>query len=147
MKNFKINDHLTQNETEFFKCEVEVKLKPLNKSNLELIQVTFVTHDPLQCTNPNRIIVDIMDDISVTTEVYSNDKQPIANLNITVIVLFSNISGQIRILKKQEQLPFKLVYQPTRPQKESKYKITLATNKPTIDLLELFNGIYLLFNI
>lgn len=141
VKNLKLND-LMQSDAEFFKCDVEVKLKPLNKANLELVQVTFVTHEPLQCSNPNRIIVDITDDMSVATEIYSNNMQPIANLTITVIVLFSNAAGQIRILNKQEQLPFKMAYRPARPQKESKIKITLATNKPTVDLIELFNGIH-----
>lgn len=125
---------------DFFKCKVEVKIKPLDKSNIELMQVTFVTQDPVMCLDSNRLITDITDDILVETEVCIRSKVPIGNLNIGVVVLFTNSLGQIRILKKESQLPFQLVYRLSQPKKDSKYKVTLAVNKPTVDLLELFNG-------
>lgn len=125
---------------ECFKCSVELVIKPLNKNDIQSIQVTFIAQSPLVCSDPNQAFTIILDEMRTKTDVFIGNELSIANLEVVVVVLFINSLRNVRVLNKTVRLPLKLVSHPVRPLKESKYKVTLSTDKPPVELMDLFKG-------
>jgi Bardet-Biedl syndrome 9 protein len=52
------------------------------------------------------------------------------------------LSGAPRVVTSQIKLPLKLVVKPVLPIKTASFKITVDTNKPPVNLNDIFPGMY-----
>ena len=60
-----------------------------------------------------------------------------------IIASYLSHTGAPHVNQSEAKLPLKLVAKPSAPNKEADHKITISTNKPAVNLPELFPGKFL----
>uniref|UniRef100_A0A8C9SZN5 Bardet-Biedl syndrome 9 n=1 Tax=Scleropages formosus TaxID=113540 RepID=A0A8C9SZN5_SCLFO len=115
--------------------EVDAEMKALQK----IIKEAVRTQDwelGLKC-----IVCDLTGPGStsfVMFSVFLNEKYSPADLGGDVTVSYSTPTGVPRVAQCKFTLPLRLVCLPSAPSKNSKYKITIDTNKPPVSLGDIF---------
>uniref|UniRef100_A0A674DQL6 Bardet-Biedl syndrome 9 n=1 Tax=Salmo trutta TaxID=8032 RepID=A0A674DQL6_SALTR len=74
----------------------------------------------------------------VAFSAFLNGQYPPADLTGDVAVSYSSPTGIPRVAQCKFSLPLRLVCCPSAPSKNAKYKITVDTNKPPVNLSEVF---------
>uniref|UniRef100_A0A8C9XVM8 Bardet-Biedl syndrome 9 n=1 Tax=Sander lucioperca TaxID=283035 RepID=A0A8C9XVM8_SANLU len=76
----------------------------------------------------------------VAFSAFLNGRYPAADLTGDITVSFSLPTGVPRVLQSKFSLPLALVCVPTSPAKTTKFKITVDTNQPPVNLNSIFPG-------
>ncbi|XP_047217820.1 protein PTHB1 isoform X2 [Girardinichthys multiradiatus] len=74
----------------------------------------------------------------VSFSVFLNGRYPPADLTGDIVVSYSSPTGVPRVLQSRFSLPLALVCVPSSPAKTTKFKITVDTNQPPVDLSAIF---------
>uniref|UniRef100_A0A8C9SS99 Bardet-Biedl syndrome 9 n=1 Tax=Scleropages formosus TaxID=113540 RepID=A0A8C9SS99_SCLFO len=135
--------------------EVDAEMKALQK----IIKEAVRTQERLQCrltVQSPKLNVCVQPPLAVTQEqfvldsmgpgstsfvmfsVFLNEKYSPADLGGDVTVSYSTPTGVPRVAQCKFTLPLRLVCLPSAPSKNSKYKITIDTNKPPVSLGDIF---------
>uniref|UniRef100_A0A8C9VDG8 Bardet-Biedl syndrome 9 n=1 Tax=Scleropages formosus TaxID=113540 RepID=A0A8C9VDG8_SCLFO len=119
--------------------EVDAEMKALQKIIKEAVRTQERLQDwelGLKC-----IVCDLTGPGStsfVMFSVFLNEKYSPADLGGDVTVSYSTPTGVPRVAQCKFTLPLRLVCLPSAPSKNSKYKITIDTNKPPVSLGDIF---------
>ncbi|MBN3305537.1 PTHB1 protein, partial [Amia calva] len=103
-------------------------------------KLTVCVQPPL-AVSQEQFVLDSMDPGSSSTVVFSaflKQEYPPAELGGDVAFSYSTPTGVPRVAQCQFSLPLRLVCYPSSPSKNANYKLTIDTNKPPVNLLEVF---------
>uniref|UniRef100_A0A8C9WPV2 Bardet-Biedl syndrome 9 n=1 Tax=Scleropages formosus TaxID=113540 RepID=A0A8C9WPV2_SCLFO len=129
--------------------EVDAEMKALQKIIKEAVKSRLTVQSPKLnvCVQPplavtqEQFVLDSMGPGStsfVMFSVFLNEKYSPADLGGDVTVSYSTPTGVPRVAQCKFTLPLRLVCLPSAPSKNSKYKITIDTNKPPVSLGDIF---------
>ncbi|CAB1334320.1 unnamed protein product [Coregonus sp. 'balchen'] len=93
-----------------------------------------IRHAPL----PHHLTHGVGSTTVVAFSAFLNGHYPPADLTGDVAVSYSSPTGIPRVAQCKFSLPLRLVCCPSSPSKNAKYKITVDTNKPPVNLSEVF---------
>lgn len=119
---------------------VTVQLKLKSTTVLQSSRLTVVVQPPLAVTQDN-FVLDPMGAGSssvITFSAFLNGRYPPADLTGDITVSYSSPTGVPRVLQARFSLPLALVCVPSFPAKSTKFKITIDTNQPPVDLHAIF---------
>ncbi|XP_022534824.2 protein PTHB1 isoform X3 [Astyanax mexicanus] len=124
---------------------VKVKVKISSHSTVQSPKMSVCVQPPLAVTQ-DQFVLDSLGSGSqqvVTFSAFLNGQYTPADLTGDIAVSFSsptelNPAGVPRVAQCKFVLPLRLVCCPTSPSKNAKYKITVDTNKPPVNLNEVF---------
>ncbi|XP_071239702.1 protein PTHB1 isoform X3 [Salvelinus alpinus] len=124
---------------------VTVKIKVTSRCALQGPKLTVCVQPPLAVTQ-DQLVLEPLGVGSTTVVAFSaflNGQYPPADLTGDVAVSYSsptelNPAGIPRVAQCKFSLPLRLVCCPSAPSKNAKYKITVDTNKPPVNLSEVF---------
>lgn len=122
-------------------CYVTVNLSPHSAhAPLTKVQVTLVVQTPLGADPSSHTIPSLSEAYQVASYIMVKNADPqfVWSLEVSVIVSYMTASGIPRLLHSNCQLPLRLVAHPSSPAKEADIKLTLNTNIPVVNLVELF---------
>lgn len=123
---------------------VTVQLKLKSTSVLQSSRMTVVVQPPLAVTQ-NNFSLEPMSAGSSTVVKFSaflNGRYPPADLTGNVTVSYNSPTGVPRVVQAKFSLPLALVCVASSPAKSTKFKITVDTNQPPVDLQTMFPGMY-----
>ncbi|KAM9405601.1 protein PTHB1 isoform 6-T8 [Salvelinus alpinus] len=119
---------------------VTVKIKVTSRCALQGPKLTVCVQPPLAVTQ-DQLVLEPLGVGSTTVVAFSaflNGQYPPADLTGDVAVSYSSPTGIPRVAQCKFSLPLRLVCCPSAPSKNAKYKITVDTNKPPVNLSEVF---------
>uniref|UniRef100_A0A3B1IVI9 Bardet-Biedl syndrome 9 n=1 Tax=Astyanax mexicanus TaxID=7994 RepID=A0A3B1IVI9_ASTMX len=119
---------------------VKVKVKISSHSTVQSPKMSVCVQPPLAVTQ-DQFVLDSLGSGSqqvVTFSAFLNGQYTPADLTGDIAVSFSSPTGVPRVAQCKFVLPLRLVCCPTSPSKNAKYKITVDTNKPPVNLNEVF---------
>ncbi|MBN3325905.1 PTHB1 protein, partial [Atractosteus spatula] len=124
---------------------ITVKIKAKSRVTVLNPKLTVCVQPPLAVTR-EQFVLDSMGPGSSVLVVFSaflNGEYPPADLGGDVAISYStptelNPAGVPRVAQCQFSLPLRLVSYPASPSKNANYKITIDTNKPPVNLSEIF---------
>ncbi|XP_055760857.1 protein PTHB1 isoform X2 [Salvelinus fontinalis] len=119
---------------------VTVKIKVTSRCALQGPKLTVCVQPPLAVTQ-DQLVLEPLGVGSTTVVAFSaflNGQYPPADLTGDVAVSYSSPTGIPRVAQCTFSLPLRLVCCPSAPSKNAKYKITVDTNKPPVNLSEVF---------
>ncbi|KAJ7985514.1 hypothetical protein DPEC_G00352840 [Dallia pectoralis] len=118
---------------------VTVTIKVKSRCSLQGPKLTVWVQPPLAVSQEQFVLEPL--DVGSTTVVFSaflNGYYPPADLTGDIAVSYCSFTGIPRVAQCQFSLPLRLVCCPSSPSKNAKYKITVDTNKPPVNLDEVF---------
>ncbi|XP_029110119.1 protein PTHB1 isoform X3 [Scleropages formosus] len=119
---------------------VTVKIQVKSRLTVQSPKLNVCVQPPLAVTQ-EQFVLDSMGPGStsfVMFSVFLNEKYSPADLGGDVTVSYSTPTGVPRVAQCKFTLPLRLVCLPSAPSKNSKYKITIDTNKPPVSLGDIF---------
>ncbi|TRY97356.1 hypothetical protein DNTS_031697 [Danionella cerebrum] len=119
---------------------VTVKVKIKSRGAVENPKMTVCVQPPLAVTQ-EQFVMDSMGsgrEQVVRFSAFLNGHYPPADLSGDIAVSYSSATGIPRVSQCKFSLPLRLVCYPSSAIKNAKYKITVDTNKPPINLYEVF---------
>ncbi|XP_057195745.1 protein PTHB1 [Triplophysa rosa] len=119
---------------------ITVKVKVRSSAVVQSPKMTVCVQPPLAVTQ-DQFVFDSMGsgcELVVQFAVFLNGHYPPADLCVDVAVSYSSATGVPSVSQCKFTLPLRLVCSPSSPCKSAKYKITVDTNKPPINLNEVF---------
>ncbi|XP_062322172.1 protein PTHB1 [Osmerus eperlanus] len=124
---------------------VTVKIKVKSRCALRGPKVTVCVQPPLAVTQEQFVLepLGVGATMAVTFSAFLNGEYPPADLTGDVAVSYSsptelNPAGVPRVAQCKFFLPLRLVCCPTSTSKNAKYKVTVDTNKPPVNLNKVF---------
>ncbi|KTG36459.1 hypothetical protein cypCar_00032007 [Cyprinus carpio] len=121
---------------------VTVKVKIKNRGAVHSPKMTVCVQPPLGVTQ-DQFVLDSMGsgcELVVRFSAFLNGHYPPADLCGDIAVSYSSATGIPRVSQCKFNLPLRLVCYPSSAIKNAKYKITVDTNKPPVNLSEVFPG-------
>uniref|UniRef100_A0A1A7YUI9 Bardet-Biedl syndrome 9 n=1 Tax=Iconisemion striatum TaxID=60296 RepID=A0A1A7YUI9_9TELE len=117
---------------------VQVKIKAL--SVLQPFKLSICVQPPLAVTQDQFALepMGVGSTKVVAFSAFLNGRYPPADLTGDIIVSYSSPTGVPRVLQSRFSLPLALVCVPSTPAKNTKFKITVDTNQPPVDLSSIF---------
>uniref|UniRef100_A0A1A8JRU2 Bardet-Biedl syndrome 9 n=1 Tax=Nothobranchius kuhntae TaxID=321403 RepID=A0A1A8JRU2_NOTKU len=117
---------------------VQVKIKAL--SALQSFKLSICVQPPLAVTEDQFALepMGVGSTKVVAFSAFLNGRYPPADLTGDIIVSYSSPTGVPRVLQSRFSLPLALVCVPSSPAKNTKFKITVDTNQPPVDLSSIF---------
>ncbi|XP_051576570.1 protein PTHB1 isoform X2 [Myxocyprinus asiaticus] len=119
---------------------VTVKVKVKSRAAIQTPKMTVCVPPPLAVTQ-EQFVLNSMGSGSesvVRFSVFLNGQYPPADLCGDIAVSYSSATGVPRVSQCKFTLPLRLVCYPSSASKNAKYKITVDTNKPPVNLSEVF---------
>uniref|UniRef100_A0A8C1ZJK8 Protein PTHB1-like n=1 Tax=Cyprinus carpio TaxID=7962 RepID=A0A8C1ZJK8_CYPCA len=119
---------------------VTVKVKIKNRGAVHSPKMTVCVQPPLGVTQ-DQFVLDSMGsgcELVVRFSAFLNGHYPPADLCGDIAVSYSSATGIPRVSQCKFNLPLRLVCYPSSAIKNAKYKITVDTNKPPVNLSEVF---------
>nr|XP_015212539.1 PREDICTED: protein PTHB1 isoform X2 [Lepisosteus oculatus] len=119
---------------------ITVKIKAKSRVTVLNPKLTVCVQPPLAVTR-EQFVLDSMgpgSSILVVFSAFLNGEYPPADLGGDVAVSYNTPTGVPRVAQCQFSLPLRLVSYPASPSKNANYKITIDTNKPPVNLSEIF---------
>ncbi|XP_035464587.1 protein PTHB1 isoform X2 [Scophthalmus maximus] len=119
---------------------VTIQVKVKASCVVQSSKLTVGVQPPLAVTQ-DQFVLEPMGVGSSTVVVFSaflNGRYPPADLTGDITVSFSSPTGVPRVLQSRFSLPLLLVCVPSSPAKTSKFKITVDTNQPPVNLNAIF---------
>ncbi|XP_067305516.1 protein PTHB1 isoform X2 [Pseudorasbora parva] len=119
---------------------VSVKVKIASRTAVLSPKLTVCVQPPLAVTQ-DQFVLDSMGsgcELELSFSVFLNGLYPPADLSGDMAVSYSSATGIPRVCQCRFVLPLRLVCRPCSPIKSGKYKITMDTNKPPINLSDVF---------
>ncbi|XP_053083687.1 protein PTHB1 isoform X2 [Pangasianodon hypophthalmus] len=119
---------------------VTVKIKVSSRFAVQSAKMSVCVHPPLAVTQ-DQFVLDSLgsgSQVVVAFSAFLNGHYTPADLTGDVAVSYSSPTGVPRVAQCKFVLPLCLVCCPTTASKNAKYKITVDTNKPPINLSEAF---------
>ncbi|XP_028837430.1 protein PTHB1 isoform X2 [Denticeps clupeoides] len=119
---------------------VTVKIKVKSRSAVQNPKMTVCVQPPLAVTQEQFVLDSLCagSQVVVAFSAFLNGRYPPADLGGDVALSYSCPTGVPRVAQCRFTLPLRIVCCPSPPLKNSKYKITLDTNKPPVSLHEVF---------
>ncbi|XP_065130363.2 protein PTHB1 isoform X1 [Paramisgurnus dabryanus] len=119
---------------------VTVKVKVKSSAAVQSPKMTVCVQPPLAVTQDQFVFNSIGSgcELVVKFSAFLNGPYPPSDLCLDVAVSYSSATGVPRVSQCKLTLPLRLVSYPSSPSKNAKYKITLDTNKPPVNLNEVF---------
>ncbi|XP_018007608.1 protein PTHB1 isoform X2 [Hyalella azteca] len=117
-------------------CTAVVRLTALQPING--VRVAIVVHKPLAVSQSVFMLRTISDSSQLLVRFYLSGAYVACSLTVLVVTSYTTARGAPRVLRTQLELPLRLVVKASAPNKEADHKITLSTNKPAVNLPELF---------
>ncbi|XP_067456594.1 protein PTHB1 [Thunnus thynnus] len=120
---------------------VTVQVKVKASCVVQSSKLTIGVQPPLAVTQ-DQFVLEPMDVGSSTVVAFSaflNGRYPPADLTGDITVSYSSPTGVPRVLQARFSLPLALVCVPSSPTKTTKFKITVDTNQPPVDLNAIFS--------
>ncbi|XP_046907324.1 LOW QUALITY PROTEIN: protein PTHB1, partial [Hypomesus transpacificus] len=119
---------------------VTVKIKVKSRVALQGPKVTVCVQPPLAVTQEQFVLepLGVGATMAVTFSAFLNGEYPPADLTGDVAVSYSSPTGVPRVAQCKFFLPLRLVCCPTSTSKNAKYKVTVDTNKPPVNLNKVF---------
>ncbi|XP_062843657.1 protein PTHB1 [Trichomycterus rosablanca] len=119
---------------------VTVKIKVSSRVPVQNPKISVCVQPPL-AVSQDQFVLDSLDrgsQVVVAFSAFLNGHYTPADLTGDVAVSYSSPTGVPRVAQCKFVLPLCLVCYPTTPSKTAKYKITVDTNKPPVNLNEVF---------
>lgn len=119
---------------------VTVKVKITSRTAVQSPKVTVCVQPPLAVTQ-DQFVLDSMGsgcEVVLRFSAFLNGIYPPADLSGDIAVSYSSATGIPRVSQCRFVLPLRLVCCPSSAIKNGKYKITMDTNKPPINLSDVF---------
>ncbi|XP_078544358.1 protein PTHB1 isoform X1 [Lissotriton helveticus] len=119
---------------------VTVKVSVRSRLAVQKTLLTICVQPPLALTRSQFIFESLEPGISksVNVSVFLKDNCPPAELEGSAVVSYSTPTGVPRVIQCKFRLPLKLVCFPVQPSKNANHKLTIDTNKPPVNLANLF---------
>ncbi|KAI1885592.1 hypothetical protein AGOR_G00205400 [Albula goreensis] len=119
---------------------VTVKVTVKCRSAVQSPKLTVCVQPPLSVTQEQFVLDSMAPGATSAVEfsAFLNGEYPPADLGGDVAVSYSTPTGVPRVAQCRFSLPLRLVCCPTSTSKNAKYKITIDTNKPPVNLNEVF---------
>ena len=117
-------------------CSVTVKVSA--KTPTHGVRVAINVVKPLMVNKSVVMLRTVSDFTEFTVEFYMASYVCLFDLTANIVTSFTNSKGAPRILQTEVQLPLRLVMKCAQPNKEATHKLTLSSNKPVVNLPELF---------
>ncbi|KAK7059243.1 Protein PTHB1 [Halocaridina rubra] len=105
---------------------------------LNCVRVHICTEKPLAVTQDTFMLRTICDTSQIMVKIYLVDPYIPTSLKLNIVASYITHTGAPRIISSQLELPLRIVVKPCTPSKEADHKITVTTNKPAVNLPELF---------
>ncbi|XP_073781881.1 protein PTHB1 isoform X4 [Danio rerio] len=119
---------------------VTVKVKIKSRAVVQNPKMTVCVQPPLAVTQ-DQFVLDSMgsgSELVVSFSAFLNGLYPPADMSGDIAVSYSSATGIPRVSQCKFSLPLRLVCYPSSAIKNAKYKITVDTNKPPVNLNEVF---------
>lgn len=117
-------------------CNVFVELKTLAPVNN--VQVVIMVEPPLVASVASSVVASLVDTETVVSKIYVGTQGVVSGLEVKVMVSYIMPNGAPRAVGQSGMLPFEVAMVSCPAAKDSPVKLTIATNKPTCALNELF---------
>ncbi|XP_051999864.1 protein PTHB1 isoform X2 [Xyrauchen texanus] len=119
---------------------VTVKVKVKSHAAIQIPKMTVCVPHPLAVTQEQFVLnsMGIGSETVKSFSVFLNGQYPPADLCGDIAVSYSSATGVPRVSQCKFTLPLRLVCYPSSASKNTKYKITVDTNKPPVNLNEVF---------
>ncbi|XP_015227563.1 PREDICTED: protein PTHB1 [Cyprinodon variegatus] len=119
---------------------VTVQVKVKASSVLQSAKLSICVQPPLAVTQDQFVLepMGVGSTKEVSFSAFLNGHYPPADLTGDIVVSYSSPTGVPRVLQSRFNLPLALVCVPSSPAKSTKFKITVDTNQPPVDLSALF---------
>ncbi|XP_038138416.1 protein PTHB1 isoform X2 [Cyprinodon tularosa] len=119
---------------------VTVQVKVKASSVLQSAKLSICVQPPLAVTQDQFVLepMGVGSTKEVSFSAFLNVHYPPADLTGDIVVSYSSPTGVPRVLQSRFNLPLALVCVPSSPAKGTKFKITVDTNQPPVDLSALF---------
>lgn len=116
-------------------CNIIVEV--ITQCSISKLQILILLPEPL-VAQPQSILTDIPSEKTVMeSTVFLSECGLISSLSFQVVVSYL-IEGGIRYVRKNGVFPLQLVALEAQPEKEAEQKITISSNRPTLNLNQLF---------
>ncbi|KAM4580045.1 protein PTHB1 [Odontesthes bonariensis] len=119
---------------------VTIQVKVKANSALQSSKLSICVQPPLAVTQDQFVLepMGVGSTTAVGFSAFLNGRYPPADLTGDIIVSYSSPTGVPRVLQSRFSLPLALVCVPSSPAKTTKFKITIDTNQPPVDLGSIF---------
>ncbi|RXN22946.1 PTHB1 isoform X2 [Labeo rohita] len=119
---------------------VTVKVKIKSRSAVQSPKMTVCVQPPLAVTQDQFVLESMGSgcELVVRFSAFLNGHYPPADMCGDIAVSYSSATGIPRVSQCKFSLPLRLVCYPSAAIKNAKYKITVDTNKPPVNLNEVF---------
>ncbi|XP_028280994.1 protein PTHB1 [Parambassis ranga] len=119
---------------------VTVQVKVKANCVLQSSKLTIGVQPPLAVTQSQFVLEPMSVGAStvVAFSAFLNGRYPPADLSGDITVSYSSPTGVPRVLQSRFSLPLALVCVPSSPAKNTKFKITVDTNQPPVDLSSIY---------
>ncbi|CAH1790036.1 unnamed protein product [Owenia fusiformis] len=129
---------ITDEDTPVPSITVTIQLKA--KSTANNVNVTIHVAPPLVVDKPVLMFPMVDASSNIKAEVTFYIKSPFlpANMDVQVTATYQTPTGAPRVSQSSLSLPLKLIVKPAMPVKQAAYKITIDTNKPPVNLNDVY---------
>ncbi|XP_066261107.1 protein PTHB1 [Euwallacea similis] len=129
-------EHNIKNATNNYMTQIKVELAP--HVTFQEVQVSIAVQRPLKAMPSIHFFSDLWDCKTVCSHVFLDEAQDVPSLEVEVKISVINNFGVPRTVTRFAALPASLILEPCEPEKENKFKVTLATNQRPVGLENLF---------
>ncbi|XP_042887369.1 protein PTHB1-like, partial [Penaeus japonicus] len=117
---------------------VPVVIRLTAHTPLNAVRVNIAVEKPLAVTQDTFVLRTICDTSQIMVKFYLADQYIPTSLSVGIVTSYITHAGAPRIITTNLELPLRLVAKLSTPNKEADHKITISTNKPAVNLPELF---------
>ncbi|XP_063611687.1 protein PTHB1-like [Penaeus indicus] len=117
---------------------VPVVIRLTAHTPLNTVRVNIAVEKPLTVTQDTFVLRTICDTSQIMVKFYLADQYIPTSLSVGIVTSYITHTGAPRIITTNLDLPLRLVAKLSAPNKEADHKITISTNKPAVNLPELF---------
>ncbi|XP_074642219.1 protein PTHB1-like [Tubulanus polymorphus] len=119
---------------------ITIKVTIKAKSHVSNVNVAVQVARPLAASQTKQTFYSLSPNSPCETNISIFLRQPYlpSDMVMQVTATYQNVSGAPRVCHAKVRLPLKLVVHPSLPIKAADYKLTIDTNKPPVNLNDLF---------
>ncbi|XP_063687264.1 protein PTHB1-like isoform X3 [Bolinopsis microptera] len=130
-----------ESDTEYPTVTVKINLRCSSKISLDKVTLTVAPEVPFYATQRSVVLTNVGSGPTslATFSIYNTGQRVASDLVVPLVAHYTNNHNSPRSVHNSVQLPLQLVVTATCPEKTAAHKITIETNKPAVNLLELFS--------
>lgn len=117
---------------------VSVQIQLKCATQLHSVRLTVDVEKPLAVTHSVFTFPTVSDSIQVVVSVYSKEHFLPSALEAQAVATYTTVTGVPQVVMAPIILPLRLILHPCVPLKEAQHKITITTNRPAVNLIDLF---------